>query len=65
MEWISQSTAASRLSEIALNRQRWLICQTAAKEPIALNITHLSKEKLWGSLKEKLQSSLADRAVWR
>ena len=65
MEWISLSTAASRPSEIAPNRQRWLLCQTTAKNFIALNITYLSKEKLWESLKEKLQSSRVDRAAWR
>jgi hypothetical protein len=65
MEWISLSTAASRPSEIAPNRQRWLIYQATRKHFIELDITHLSKEKLWESLKEKLQSSRVDRAAWR
>ena len=65
MEWISLSTAASRPSEIAPNRQRWLICQTTAKELYRTEYHTSIKGKLWESLKEKLQSSQVDRAVWR
>jgi hypothetical protein len=65
MVWTLLSTAASQPSEIALNRQRWLICQIAAKNLIALNVTDLSKDESWESLKEKLQSSRVDRAGWR
>jgi NAD(P)-dependent dehydrogenase (short-subunit alcohol dehydrogenase family) len=54
MEWISQSTAASRLSEIALNRQRWLICQTAAKEPYRTEYHTSIKGKIMGKLEGKV-----------
>jgi NAD(P)-dependent dehydrogenase (short-subunit alcohol dehydrogenase family) len=54
MEWISQSMAASRLSEIALNRQRWLICQTAAKEPYRTEYHTSIKGKIMGKLEGKV-----------
>src|ERR1700723_3673622 len=54
MEWISQSTAASRLSEIALNRERWLICQTAAKELYRTEYHRSIKGKIMGKLEGKV-----------
>ena len=54
MEWISLSTAASRPSEIAPNRQRWLICQTAAKELYRTEYHTSIKGKIMGKLEGKV-----------
>jgi NAD(P)-dependent dehydrogenase (short-subunit alcohol dehydrogenase family) len=54
MEWISLSTAASRPSEIALDRQRWLVCQTAAEELYRTEFHTPIKGKIMGKLEGKV-----------
>jgi NAD(P)-dependent dehydrogenase (short-subunit alcohol dehydrogenase family) len=54
MEWISLWTAASRLSEIAPNRQRWLICQTIAQEFYRTEYDTSIKGKIMGKLEGKV-----------
>jgi NAD(P)-dependent dehydrogenase (short-subunit alcohol dehydrogenase family) len=54
MEWISLSTAASRPSEIAPNRQKWLLCQTTAIELYRTEYHTSIKGKIMGKLEGKV-----------